>query len=106
MDPRGAMPLAAGHLMPIVRHDGHEFLLAMELMTSVPISVLRDPPGSIAAHRDDIARAVDWLFAEVQARTRPGPRRPVPAGARKCDLRRRVSENFTLCPRGAVAALY
>jgi toxin CcdB len=65
MAPRGAMPRAVGRLMPIVRHDGHEFLLAMELMTSVPIGALRDPLGSIAAHRDDITRAVDWLFTGV-----------------------------------------
>ena len=62
---RGAMPRAVGCLTPIVRHDGHEFLLAMELMTSVPISALRDPLDSIAAHGDDITHAVDWLFTCV-----------------------------------------
>jgi toxin CcdB len=65
MAPRGAMMGAVGRLMPIVQHDGHEFLLAMELMTSVPVSALRNPLGSIAARRDDITRAVDWLFIGI-----------------------------------------
>jgi len=65
MAPRGAMPGAVGRLLPIVRQDLHEYLLAMELMTSVPISALRNPLGSIAAHREDITRAVDWLFTGI-----------------------------------------
>jgi toxin CcdB len=65
MAPRAAMPGAAGRLLPIVRHDGHAFLLAVELMVSLPVTALRDPLGSIAAHRDDITRAVDWLFTGI-----------------------------------------
>jgi hypothetical protein len=42
---------------------GRAYLLAVELMTSLPISALRNPLGSIAAHRDDITRAIDWLFS-------------------------------------------
>jgi toxin CcdB len=63
--PRRAMPDAVGRLLPIVRHDGVEFLLALELMTSVPLGVLRQRLGSIAHCRDDIARALDWLFTGV-----------------------------------------
>jgi len=65
MAPRAAVPGAAGRLLPVVRHDGGAYLLAVELMTSLPISVLRSPLGSIAAHRDDITRAIDWLFTGV-----------------------------------------
>lgn len=63
--PRQAMPNAVGRLLPIVRYDGAEFLLALELMTSVPVSALRNKLGSIAQHRDEIARALDWLFTGV-----------------------------------------
>ncbi|HEY7576098.1 MAG TPA: CcdB family protein [Acetobacteraceae bacterium] len=63
--PRRAMPDAVGRLLPVVRHDGVEFLLALELMTSVPLGVLRQKLGSIAQHRDDITRALDWLFTGV-----------------------------------------
>jgi hypothetical protein len=51
--------------LPIVQHNGREFLLATELMTSLPISALGTPLGSIAVHRDDITRAIDWLFTGV-----------------------------------------
>jgi toxin CcdB len=63
--PRQAMPGAVGRLLPIVRHDGTEFLLALELLTSVPVSALQHRLGSIAQHRDDIIRALDWLFTGV-----------------------------------------
>jgi toxin CcdB len=63
--PRGSMPDAVGRLLPIVRHDGHEFLLALELMSSVPTGVLREKLGSIAQYRDDVVRALDWLFTGV-----------------------------------------
>jgi len=45
MAPRAAVPGAMGRLLPIVRHDGQEYLLAVELMTSLPVSALRDPLG-------------------------------------------------------------
>jgi toxin CcdB len=65
MAPRAAMPGAAGCLLPVVRHDGRAFLLAVELMTSLPIGALRNKLGSIATYRDDITRAIDWLFTGV-----------------------------------------
>jgi len=59
------MPGAVGRLLPIVHHDGGEFLLALELMTSLPRGALRQKVGSIRAHRDAITRALDWLFTGV-----------------------------------------
>lgn len=63
--PRASMPGAPGRLFPIVRHDDSEFLLVLELMTSVPHKELRYKLGSIATYRDDITRALDWLFTGV-----------------------------------------
>jgi len=63
--PRHAMPGAAGRLLPLVRHAGQDFHLALELMTSLPMRALRNPVGSIASYRDDITRALDWLFTGI-----------------------------------------
>ena len=63
--PRPSIPGAAGRLLPIARHDGDEFLLAIELVTPVPDRALRQKLGTIAAHRADITRALDWLFTGV-----------------------------------------
>lgn len=65
MIPRGALANAPGRLLPVVRLGDREFHLALEAMTSVPVSALRDAVGSIAQHRDAIARALDWLFTGV-----------------------------------------
>lgn len=56
---------ASGRLLPIVRHADAEFHLAVELMTSFPVSALRKPVGSIAGHHYEIIRALDWLFTGV-----------------------------------------
>jgi toxin CcdB len=63
--PCGALFGAVGRLLPIVRHGGHDFYLALESMTSLPISAFRNPVGSIANHRYEITRALDWLFTGV-----------------------------------------
>ena len=65
MAPRTAMPGAAGRLMPVVQHDGGEYLLAIELMVSIPPRDLRHAVGSIRSQRDDITRALDWLFTGI-----------------------------------------
>ena len=59
------MPGAPGRLFPLVRHDGREFLLIVPLVSSLPKAQLRQAVGSIAGHRDDITRALDWLFTGV-----------------------------------------
>jgi toxin CcdB len=56
---------ADGKLLPIVRHDGKAYRLVLDMITSVPKSALREPLGSVAAHRDDIIRGIDWLFTGV-----------------------------------------
>ena len=48
-----------------VSFDGRDWLLALEFMVSVPAGLLRRPVGSVAAYRDDILRALDWLFTGI-----------------------------------------
>lgn len=63
--PRAALTGAVGRLLPAVRHGGHDFYLALESVTSLPTSAFRNPVGSIANHRYEITRAMDWLFTGV-----------------------------------------
>jgi toxin CcdB len=49
-------------LMPIVEHDGQRYAVLFNLITNVPGRFLRQPVGSIAQYRDDLSRALDWLF--------------------------------------------
>jgi hypothetical protein len=48
--------------MPVVAHDGSDYGLLLPLMGAVPVRLLRHAVGSIAQHRDDITRALDWLL--------------------------------------------
>jgi hypothetical protein len=49
-------------MRPLVRHDGEQFIVIMRLLGLLPIRLLRHPVGSIAQYRDDLTRALDWLF--------------------------------------------
>jgi hypothetical protein len=60
-----ALPTAIGRLMPAVRHGQEQYLIGLPLMFSVSKGALRHPLASIAAYRDDITRALDWLFTGV-----------------------------------------
>jgi toxin CcdB len=48
--------------LPLVSHDGHDYVVMMRLLGVLPARHLRQCIGSIASHRDDITRAADWLF--------------------------------------------
>jgi hypothetical protein len=45
-----------------VSYDGRDYVVMMRLMGVLPARQLRQPVGSIARYRDDITRALDWLF--------------------------------------------
>ena len=53
MAPRAAMPAAIGRLMPVVRHDGRDYLLAIELMVSIPPNDLRYAAGDMPSARSE-----------------------------------------------------
>jgi hypothetical protein len=69
-DTRIVAPLATTTIMatpqsralPLVSHDGREYVVMMRLMGVLPTRHLRQSIGSVARYRDDIARALDWLF--------------------------------------------
>ncbi len=48
-----------------VTFEGKSCLLALPLMRAVDRRSLRRPAGSIAAYREDILRALDWLFTGI-----------------------------------------
>jgi toxin CcdB len=49
-------------LVPIIEHDGQKFVVLFNLITNLSSRLLRHPVGSIAPYRDDLSRALDWLF--------------------------------------------
>ena len=59
------LPTATGRVSPLVHHDGQSYRLALTLMTAVPGRQLNDPVGTIKHYRDDIVRAIDWLFTGI-----------------------------------------
>jgi hypothetical protein len=48
--------------LPLVSHDGREYVVMMRLLGVLPVRHLRGCVGSVARYRDDITRALDWLF--------------------------------------------
>jgi hypothetical protein len=49
-------------LVPIIEHDGQKYAVLFNLITNLSAHVLRQPIGSVARYRDDLSRALDWLF--------------------------------------------
>ncbi len=54
-----------GRLTPIVQHGAGAFYLVLPLMGLVPRSRLTQPAGTVKQYRDDIVRAIDWLFTGI-----------------------------------------
>ena len=49
-------------LTPMVRFDGHDLVVMIPLMASIPTRELQRPVGSLASDQDAIKRALDLLF--------------------------------------------
>jgi toxin CcdB len=52
----------ADRLNPPVTVEGRDYVVVMQELVTVRKSLLREPSGSIAEHRDAIIRALDLLF--------------------------------------------
>jgi hypothetical protein len=48
--------------LPLVSHDGPDYVVIMHSVGVLRSRQLGQPLGSIAQYRDDISRALDWLF--------------------------------------------
>lgn len=57
--------IIGGRLMPVVEVKGRKFVLLMPSMTNVAIAELRGSVGNIAAFRDQIVEALDWMFLGI-----------------------------------------
>ena len=51
--------------LPMVEHQGQRYAVAVELVSNLPARLLRHPVGSIAQYREDLIRAIDWLFCGI-----------------------------------------
>jgi toxin CcdB len=56
------VPNPPARVLPLVSHDGRDYVVMMRLMEFLPARRLGSPVGSIAQYRDDISRALDLLF--------------------------------------------
>jgi toxin CcdB len=54
-----------GRATPVVNVAGERFLLHTPGLSGMPAGRLKSPVGSIAAHRDRIVDALDWLFLGI-----------------------------------------
>jgi toxin CcdB len=54
--------MPTNRLVPIIEHDGQHYAVLFNLTTNLSARLLRHPVGSVAHYRDDLTRALDWLF--------------------------------------------
>ena len=57
-------PLASGtsRALPLIDHEDKRYVVTLPLISTLPRNQLRNAIGSLAPYRDDITRALDWLF--------------------------------------------
>jgi toxin CcdB len=60
--PRAAMPTIAGRLIPIVEVANQDYALLVPSLTALPMADLRQAVASLAADRERILAALDYLF--------------------------------------------
>ena len=65
MVPVGAVGPAMRDLNPRIAVAGAEYVLLTHLLAAIPAAVLGKPVGSVAAQREEIIRAVDFLFTGI-----------------------------------------
>jgi len=56
------VPRPPARALPLVTHDGRDYVVIMRLIGVLASRQLGQPVGSIAGYRDDITRALDFLF--------------------------------------------
>ena len=58
----GPLASAESRALPLIDHDHKRYAVALPLISNLPQNQLRNAVGSIVHYRDDITRALDWLF--------------------------------------------
>lgn len=56
------VPNPPTRVLPLVTHDNRDYVVIMRLIGVLPTRRLGQPVGSIDRYRDDITRALDFLF--------------------------------------------
>jgi toxin CcdB len=56
------VPMPPRRVLPLVSHDGEDYVVMMRLLGYLSARHLGQSVGSIAQYRDDLTRALDWLF--------------------------------------------
>jgi toxin CcdB len=59
---RAAMPTVAGRLIPIVEVANQDYALLVPSLTALPMADLRQVVANLAADRERILTALDYLF--------------------------------------------
>ncbi len=59
------VPVAPRRVLPVVSHEGRDYVVMMRLLGFLPARHIGPMVGSIADYRDDITRALDWLFIGI-----------------------------------------
>ena len=65
MTPTTSVPVTPGRLSPIVQFDGQAFYLVLPRIGLLPRARLTKSQGTIRQYRDDIIRAIGWLFCGI-----------------------------------------
>ena len=58
----GPFATATSRAIPLIDHDAKRYILALPLISTLPRNQLRTAVGSVGQYRDEITRALDWLF--------------------------------------------
>lgn len=56
------VPAPPRRVLPVVSHEGRDYVVIMRLLGFLPARHLGQTVGSLADYRDDTTRALDWLF--------------------------------------------
>lgn len=57
-----AAPKPAGTLNPVFQINGTSHVMVTQFMAAVPAAILKEPTGSLDAHRLEIVSAIDLLM--------------------------------------------
>ena len=58
----GPLARTPSRALPLIDHESRRYAVTLPLISSLPHRQLRSAVGSLADHRADITRALDWLF--------------------------------------------